>query len=365
MNNIPNNINKEIIDFDYIKYCKIIWQSKKTIFKICGISTLIGIIVAFSIPKEYTTTVTLASEVTKSSSTSSVAALASMAGINIGSSNSRDALSPLIYPEVVSSTPFLTELFNREVQTIDGTINTTVEKYLLENQKSPWWNYIFSMPSRFVSYILSFFKKNDIEPNIESNKIDTFNLTKRQYSVIGALKQRISVEVNKKTAVITLRVTMQDPLISATLANILINNLQEYITKYRTSKAKIDLEFAEKLFEESKEEYYKAQEEYAHYIDNNQNISLKSIQAQGERLENEMRLKYSVYNQAAQQLQLAKAKLQENTPIYAIIQSASIPLKASKPSKMFTIMAFIFMGALASISLILLRNYKKINCDNK
>lgn len=347
-----STVNQEI---DLLKLAKTIWQGRKFILKSCGIAAAIGIVVAFSIPKEYTTTVTLASEVTKTSSSSSMAALASMAGINLGSSNSRDALSPLIYPEVVSSTPFIIDLLDIPVQSKDGEINTTISDYLLEYQKSPWWSAILGLPSKMISWTVSLFKSEDKEES-ESKTIDSFNLSAKEAGIIGALRSRISVEVDKQTAIITLQTTMQDPMISAILADSVRSKLQSHITNYRTGKARIDLEFAEKIYKESKEDYYKAQDNYASYVDKNQNIMLKSVQTKQERLQNEMQLAFNVYNQAAQQLQVAKAKVQENTPIYAVIQSASVPLRASKPSKMIILVGFVFLGGICSSAWVLFRD---------
>ena len=55
----------------------------------------------------------------------------------------------------------------------------------------------------------------------------------------------------------------------------------------------------------------------------------------------------------AQQLQLAKAKVQESTPVYAVIQPATVPIKASKPSKMTILIGFIFLSVVVASGWIL------------
>lgn len=49
---------------------------------------------------------TLAPESGGKSGGGSMGALAAMAGINLGTSSGEDALSPELYPDIVSSTPF-------------------------------------------------------------------------------------------------------------------------------------------------------------------------------------------------------------------------------------------------------------------
>lgn len=335
-------------DIDIVEIAKKIYYGRKLVFKYCCIAFVVGIIVSFSIPKEYTTTVTLASEVTKSSSSSSMAALASMAGINLGSNNSRDALSPLLYPEVVTSTSFIVDMFNIPVKSKDGEIETTLSNYVKEYQKSPWWSSIISAPFRLIGWVKSLFIK---ENNVEDKKeINTFCLTKEEKDIVKAIKGALNIAVDKKTAVITIGVTMQDPLISACIADSVMSRLQNHITNYRTSKARIDMNFAQKIYDESKDEYYKAQQAYADYVDKNQNITLLSVQTKQQRLLNDMQLAYGIYTQNAQQLQLAKAKVQENTPVYAVIEPATVPLGPSKPSKLKTIVGFVFLSIVLSCS---------------
>lgn len=143
---------------------------------------------------------------------------------------------------------------------------------------------------------------------------------------------------------------MQDPLIAATLTDTVMLNLQNYITEYRTNKARRDFDFTQKLYEEAQAAYYTAQSKYARYMDANQNIVRRSVRTEQERLQNEMTLNYNLYNQMAQQLQMAKAKVQEVTPAYVVLQPATVPLRAAKPSKMVILVGFIFLfGVAASV----------------
>lgn len=103
-------------EIDLIELAQKVWASRKLVFKACGIAALIGLVVAFSIPKEYSTSVTLAPESGGKSAGGSMGALAAMAGINLGTSSGEDALSPELYPDIVSSTPFLIELFDVRVK---------------------------------------------------------------------------------------------------------------------------------------------------------------------------------------------------------------------------------------------------------
>ena len=338
-------------EIDLLELAGKVWAERRLVLKWCGVAVVVALIVGFSIPKEYTTTVMLAPEVEGGSrSLGGLSALAGMAGINMNAGESSDALYPDLYPDIVSSVGFTTELFPVFVEDEEGELKTTLYNYLKEEQRSPWWSAILSLPFKCIGWITSLFQ--DEEENVGQG-IDPFRLTKDETSVVKMLNERISVSVDKKTSVITLSVTMQDPLISATMTDTVMQKLQNYITEYRTNKARHDLDFTQKLYDEAQKKYYVAQQAYADYVDMNQNISLRSVQTRQERLQNEMNLAYNLYNQTAQQLQLAKAKVQENTPVYTIVQAATVPLKASKPSKLMILVGFVFLAGVMSVGWVL------------
>ena len=348
-NDIQPQYNAEEQEIDLMELAMKLWAEKKMILKVCGIAALVGLVVAFSIPKEYESTVTLAPESNKGRSISGgMAALAGMAGINLGGSSSADALSPELYPDIVKSVPFSVEMFDVKVTDKDGELNTTLYEYLKEEQKQPWWGYITAAPFKALGWVASTIKGEDEEEGEGEGGVDSFRLTKDQSSIITALGNRIAVSVDKKTFVITITTTMQDPVIAATVTNEVMEKLQSYITEYRTNKARKDLEFTEKLYAENMETYHKAQQEYAQYMDRNQNVSLRSAQTQQERLRNEMNLAFNVYNQTAQQLQVAKAKVQEDTPVFTVVEAATVPLRAAKPSKAMILIGFVFLAAVGA-----------------
>lgn len=349
-------------EIDLIELAQKVWTQRKLVFKVCGIALLVGLVVAFSIPKEYSTSVILAPENPGKSTGGSMGALAAVAGINLGSASGEDALSPELYPNIVSSTPFLTELFDVQVKDQKGDLKTTLYTYLDENQRAPWWGTVTAAPFKALGWVISLFK--DKPGTIGDGKLDPFMLTQDESDIAEALSNRLSVSVDKKTGVTTLSVTMQDPLISATLTDTVMRRLQNYITDYRTNKARHDLVFTEKLYEEAKANYYAAQQKYARYTDGNQNIVMHSFRTEQERLQNEMTLAYGIYNQVAQQLQMAKAKVQEITPVYTVVQPATVSLKPAKPNKIMILIGFIFLAGVGSIGWILfvkdlLKGWKK------
>lgn len=156
-------------------------------------------------------------------------------------------------------------------------------------------------------------------------------------------------------------VTLQNPRVAAVVADSVVKKLQEYIIDYRTSKAKEDCLYLEKLFKERQQEYYTAQRKYANYIDSHDNIILQSVRAEQERLQNDMNLAYQVYSQVANQLQVARAKVQEEKPVFAIVEPAVIPLDPSGTSRKIYVLIFIFL----SVCIVILGKFFGENLLNK
>ena len=341
-------VQEEEQEIDLVELALKIWKERKFLLKLSGMAIVVGLIIAFSIPKEYTTTVKLAPEM-QDVKKSSLSGLAAMAGINLQSNTGTDAISPDLYPDVVQSTPFLLELFPVQVTNKDKDLSVTLYDYMNDHQKSAWWGYVFSAPFKLLNAIKNLF--SDKEEG--DGSLNPFQLTKEQEAVVKSLQKRVSVSVDKKTLVITASVQMQDPAISAQLTKVVLENLQNYITTYRTQKVKQDLEFTEKVFGEARDAYYKAQQAYAAFEDANRNIISSSYRTEQERLKNEMTLTFNVYNTLAQKLEQDKLRVQEETPVYTVIEPATTPLKASSPRKIVILIGIIFLTLAGGIGYIL------------
>ena len=315
------------ITIDWMDILRRIITIRKTLYKAAGVGVVLGIIIALSIPKQYTVTVTLSPEMNGDKASGGLASLAS-SFLGGGSNSGSDALNVTLAPDIVASTPFILELFKTRVQTLDGELDTTLVTYL-DEQRTPWWGYIKAAPGMAIGAIKSLFT----EKIDSATTLNPFQLTEKEAAKVKGLRQSILAEVDKKTAMTTITVTLQDPKVTAIVADSVVAKLQQYIIDYRIKKAKEDCAYLEELYHERQQEYYDAQSKYAHYFDSNRNIAFQSVRAEQERLQNDMNLAYQVYSQVAQQLQVARAKIQEEKPVFAVVEPASIPLQPSGTSR--------------------------------
>lgn len=326
------------LNIDWMDILHRIYAIRKTLYKAAGVGVVLGIIIALSIPKQYTVTVTLSPEMGGDKASGGLASLASSFLGGSASSSSNDALNVTLAPDIVASTPFVLELFNTRVQTLDGELDTTLVTYL-DEQKQPWWGYIKAIPGIAINTVKSLFTEKVDTVSI----LNPFQLTEKEAAKVEGLRKAIIANVDKKTAMTTITVTLQDPKVTAIVADSVVGKLQQYIVDYRIKKAKEDCAYLEELYKERQQEYYEAQSKYAHYFDTNRNIAFQSVRAEQERLQNDMNLAYQVYSQVAQQLQVARAKIQEEKPVFAVVEPASIPLQPSGTSRKTILAGIMFL----------------------
>ena len=343
----------KIINISIADVIRLLLADKRKVCIYSITAGVIGVLLAFGTPKVYKSTVVLAPEESGSGFSGSISSLASMVGMNMKLGQTGDALYPEIYPDLMGSTQFIVDLFPVKVTTNKTHETYTYQDYLQNHQKVAVQAYPFVWLGSLIDKL-----KGESGGGV-SKKPDPFCLTKKEDAIAKAISHNLSCSVDKKTNVITIVVEDQDPLIAATVADSVQQHLQYAITDYRTKKARVDLEYMNKLFEEAAAQYRKARLKYASFGDANTSIALQSVQSRLDDLENEMQLKYNIYQQVVEQRQLAQAKVQERTPAFTIIQGASVPIKHSSRPKIVTLVVWMFLGFILRFCMIAWRNREK------
>lgn len=345
---ITENMEEES-SIDFGKIFKDLLKHKKLYYKVLPLTFVLAAFYALSLPNYYSCTVKLSPELSGgSSSKSSLASLASSFGVNLGSAGAgTEALFPTLYPDLMNSVDFKTSLFKVKVKREEDNQEFTYYDYLANEQKSPWWS---KVKKAIIGSIISLFRSEEEEP---SSEINPFMLTKAQTDIVKAINENVVCDVDKKTMVITINVTDQDPLICATMADSVKIRLQKFITDYRTSKARVDLEYNQKLYKEAKDRYEQARDKYARFSDSHRDVSSQSAQTRQADLQNEMQMQLGIYQQVVGQLQQAEMKVQQETPAFTTLQSATVPVLKAGPKRAQMCLIFLFLAFLGSTAWIL------------
>lgn len=333
-------VNKSAAPIDFGAVWLAIKKYKKLYFKTIGIAFVVALIIGYSLPETYNCKILLAPESGGgSSSLGGLASLASSFGVSVGGgSQGGDAIKPSIYPDLMNSVDFKTSLFPIKVKRKEDKKSMTYYDYLKYEWRVPWWEDWFGLGAP--------------KPQ-KDTLVNSFELTGEQWRIAGLAIKNVQCKIDKKTDLISIDVTVQDPYVAAQLADSVRNRLQDFLTAYRTKKARHDLEFALKLNKQAKKDYERARLLYSEYMDANQDMTLLTAQQKQNDLENEMQLQYNNFTATSAQVLTAKAKVQETTPSFTTIQSATVPLGPSGPNTRMIMFVCLFLAALGTTIFVL------------
>lgn len=327
--------NKEIIDLRDL--FKKIWVKRRLFLIWLPIVFIVSSLLILCVPRYYIADAKLAPEVENQNTGGTLSSIASSFGIDLSTMQSTDAISPILYPDLMDDNGFVVGLFTVKVEKADGSLKTNYHDYLLRHKKYPWWEVV-------IERVRSLFVSQETPQNGVRKKTDPYYLSKIDNSLCYLIRENIVLNVDKKYGTISIVVKDQDPLICKTMADSVSAHLQAYITRYRTNKARLDLEYYKKLTTEAKHEYERARQLYGSYSDANTDVVLESFRAKLNDMENDMQLKYNTYSTMNSQLQAAKAKVQARTPAFAPLKTAAVPIKPAGPKRMLFVLGMVFMA---------------------
>ncbi len=329
------------------------------LFVLCG--AVLGAVFALTAPRKYTSKAVIAPEILTRATTGGLSSLASLAGINTNALALTDAMHPDMYPEVIHSSEFYIRLFDMPVtiEEKDSVIHTDLYDYVLNHTKKPWWSYVITAPRAAIFGLVKLLGKDKPEEETGHEHVDSLKLTKEQASVVKYLANNIDATVEKRTYVLSLKVTMQNRVVAAQLANEVIDNLRDFVVSYRTEKARENVDYYKKIYDQTRNDYLAAQRAYAYYMDTHQGLAGRSTMVYQQQLQSEAQLRYQMYSQTAQNLLNAEAKVQQEAPVLVVIQPGRTAVHG-KPSRVkVTLLWMIIGGFVGAVWILFVKDRKK------
>lgn len=365
VNPVQDEFDEESID--WARYLSAFLKNWRKIAIATFCFAVLSVVIALCQKRQYTVSVTLAPEVQGNArGAGSLGSIASMFGVNLNSASaSADALNITIFPQIASSTPFLSNLFEVELTPLPVLPKDPMEaRNIMEGPLPSVILFDYLTHRTEEKSFLTRLKESifgEAEKDPDYLKLDVARLTKEQDLVLRTLRTMISVDVDKKTAITTVNVTMRDPLMCAQLADTVCRRLREYVYDYRTEKQRNDLNYYTALCEDAHKAMVEAQAAYAESMDNNHNVILQKVNVRSQRLQQEAAIASQVYQQMVQQREMARAQLQEVKPVFAIVEPATMPLRPNNSRAKTCIVITFFGFALACGWYIIVEQWLKDN----
>lgn len=341
MGQISNHTDNKVVSVSLKGMLSAIIDNYKRIALITTVFIIVGVLLSFIIPVEYSSEVKLMPELQRKTAASlrRFSDLIDMAGIDMGSaSGSVEAIRPDLYPNVIHSTPFIIYLLYRPVVDVKNRKFSRLYDFLIEKDKG-----LFSTKKKEKIPVLN--KEN--EP---------IALTKGQEEFIKSVQERINAGLDKKSGIISVYAEMPDPRVAALVVNEAVNYLKQYVEDYRTGKARKEADFLFDRLAEARRRYQSAEYALSVYRDQHKYIVTQLADIEGRRLQANLSFTESLYNELNRQYEQARLRVQEETPVYKVLEPAQIPTKRSQPKRTLIVLGFLIVGFVLSIAFVLFSN---------
>lgn len=343
------------IEFDLIAILKTGWLNRKTLMLSGIVGGILGIIVSLVSLNVYTSSSLIVPDNSQSTGVNGgIASLASFAGINLVGGGG-EVLSLLMYPKLVRSIPFMQEVMNSNI--VHNGDSTKVLDYILDyanHPKSKIKQYTIGLPK----HIMKSFKskpRNTLSTNLNHQVVV---LTQDELDVYELLNEFIDIVPDIEEGYVRISCSLYDPVPAAQLTTLVSNLLQKKITELKIEKAKADLDFIEGRFDEAKANFLNKQIELAEYKDRNIGVNTEIAKIEEKQLQDEYNLLYSIYIELSKNLENARIKVQENTPIFSIIQPAIVPSEKSSMSRKIQVILWTILGGFVGIGIVCFQVYR-------
>ena len=307
-------------EIDLIELLKTAWNGRKQIIIISFVFVLVGVAAALLSPVVYSSSTTFINSQTESSPNSGLSGVASLVGINLGGLNSGSEIPATMYPQIGESIEFKRAL---------------LDSYIDEKQQI-----------KLEDFLADF---NAVEKTVTENNNPLF-ISKYEDELFNVINDVISISVNQKDGFVTISANMPE---SEYAANTCINArdiLQKTVINSRIKSAKQKLDYSEQQLASKRIEFEEIQNKLAYFNDSNLNLVTSSVINEREKLEAEFQIINAVMIELSKQVEQRKLQVSEDTPVFSIVNEASMPVKRSSPKRAQMVLIFGFIGLIASIS---------------
>lgn len=337
-----------------------LWDGRKLIIIITGVFIVLGLVAALTMKRTYTVNSVMVPQM-NSKSNSQLSSLAALAGVDMGMDLSAKDLSPLVYPQIVNSVPFRRELLYTPLHYAKADSAVSTYTYYKEIAKPSVGAVIKKYTIGLPFLLLNALRKEKPEIVLPSDGAADEDpkpvvLSKDEARMIKMMGQSVTLTVDKKEGTLTLSVIGIEPIQTAELALAAQNLLQAEITRFRTEKAARDLAYIQGRYDECKREAESLQSQLASARDRSQGVVGTSSSLYRERLQQRYNVANAVYTDMAKQLEQAKLQVKRDTPVLAIVQPVTVPMKPSN-SRAKTLVIWTFLGFVLACGWVLGKGY--------
>lgn len=344
-------------EIDLLDLIKTLWDGRETILKSIVACFLLGLFIYFFSASEYESEAILIQE-QQQQQIGGNALLQQFTGGSIDLQS--EGIPSSLYPRIIESAEFQLKLANRKVEFESLDMILTAMDYF-NNYYSPpvtqivgdgLIDYTVKLPITIYRHARNIFREDpsivsSTLPGVENDRFLVLNSEERR--AVSMMQERVMLE--QQGSLLTFRVRMPDANAAAELNHFVIEQIQEYITNYQIEKYRQTLEYVEMQYENASERYEEAQLALARFNDQNVQLTTAVARTRLEDLQNRRNITYNVYNNLAQEVERSRTRLQEETPVFNVLQRPRLPHSAGGRSILIPVV-FILLGGFLGVTIV-------------
>lgn len=345
-------------EIDLADIIRQLWIKRKFILTVTGFFLLLGILIAYTAPVQYTAQCVILPQSSRQNAPANLGGLAAIAGVNIGTTLINEGnISPSIYPQVINSFPYVREIMQIPiiVEKSEGEEITLYDYYSNKKYRENGLpviikKYTIGLPHTIISALRSNnIEEANINPFINSNGNGIVKITPQEQTVYDAIKNAIQYEYNSRQGILTLGYAFPEALAAAQISEQLHKTLEKYVVEYKTKTVRENLIFVEQSYQAAKKDFLQKQTNLADFQDANRGLVTATSRATETRLRSEFEIAFTIYNELARQREQAKLAIEETRPVLTVINPVIVPISKSAPQRTKTIAIFLIIGLVAPI----------------
>lgn len=324
---------------------RIIWRERQQFRTPLVLAIGAGLLLAFGNGSEYAAHTRILPYRSGPASMSNLSGLAGLAGVRLPTGLSEQTITADLYPEVARSQDFVASVVRTPLrfQSLDRPVST--EDYFQEVRRRPPLAFLRAMTLGLPGTIRRAVAGRSSAAAV-STDTSLIYYNRDMSELLEEMHTRLAVSIEKKTSIITIIGTMPDPVAAADLVRTSSHLLMQRIIEYESRKAAEQFRFVELQWTKARARYDESQRALAVFTDRNRVLGSAVSRLEQDRLERERDLAFELYQQFSRELEQARIKVNQDLPVFTVIEQVAIPAERSSPKRFQLLVAAAMVGLL-------------------
>ncbi|MHB1097287.1 MAG: hypothetical protein ACYC3F_14070 [Gemmatimonadaceae bacterium] len=343
-----------------LAFAMLAWIERRYVWRCLTVTVPLGLLVAFGSTAEYTASTKILPYRFTGASASGLSGLAGLAGIRLPAGASDPTITADLYPDVANTVDFRISVAETPLRftTLAQPISTV--RYFQDVSEGSVLdvvnNFTIGLPGKILQVIRPAPKPLVVPDSSGRSPLAYYS---REYlKVVDGLRQRLTVNIDRKTAIITIVGTMPDAYAAADLVKVASERLMERIIDYESRKAGEQRRFVEEEQRRARDRFEQAQRQLATFTDRNRGTLSATAQIEAQRLQSEYNLAFELYRQFSTEREQSRIKQNQDTPVFTVLEQVVVPNSRSRPRRSMDLLVALLSGFCVGLGIIWWRHYR-------